>query len=457
MRLTFRAYPYIVASLFLCGCNRVPPPDGCSVSSIIDNRIQKQVCWNKKSCEPVKQAICRMLNQELTADSAVQVALLNNPEVQAIFAEIGIAHADLIEAGLLRNPIFDAYVRFPDQALSLNTQFSIAQSFLDIFLVPLKKKVAAAELEQTKLRVADKILNLSFDVQETFYAYVATQKKIFQLELLVEATDVANRLAILQRNQGNINDLELQVRSNDYLQAKIAFTESKTELVTLREKMNRLLGLSSNLCWKPMQNLPELPKNEVSCECLESVALSKRLDIGQARWELTRLSRMLRTKQWWSYADGKLGVSTEQEAEGFQETGPTLSIPLPFFNYGQGDRARLYALYNQNLNRLKTLEIAVRSEVRAARDQLVIRRKLIMDYQQQLLPLQEAILSTAGKLYNYMALSVYKLIGSKKQEIETQIRYTDAKLSYLRDQINLDRALGGNLQWALKEGACHEK
>ncbi|MFC2049374.1 TolC family protein [Chlamydiota bacterium] len=452
MKSIFRAlaFPYVVM-LALCGCSRVPPADDNCVTSFIDARIQKQAHWERHTCKATKEAICYLLGQELTVDSAVQIALLNNPEVQVIFDEIGIAHADLIEAGLFRNPIFDGYVRFPDKALALNTQFSIAQNFLDIFLVPLRKKVAAAELEQTKLRVADAILNLSFDVQETFYRYVATKEKLILLEVLVDATDVANRLAILQKKQGNINDLELQVRMNDYLQAKIDYTNNTAELIALREEMNRLLGLSTNACWCMTQNLPDIPKNDLPSDCLEAIALSKRLDIGAAKWEMERFFRMWRTKRWWAYADGTLGASTEQEAEGFQETGPTFFLPIPFFNYGQADRARIYALYDQSLNRLKALEIAVLSEVRSARDRLSIHRQLILDYQQQLLPLQESILSTSQRFYNYMALSVYKLIGSKKQEVEMQIKYRKALLDYWMTRVDLDRSLGGNLYWATFE------
>src|SRR5262249_1525084 len=150
----------------------------------------------------------------------------------------------------------------------------------------------------------------------------------------------------------------------------------------------------------------------------------KRLDIEAARWEMERLSRMWKTKRWWAYADGTLGISTEQEAENFRETGPAFTLPIPFFNYGQADRARIYSLYCQSIHRLKALEIAALSEVRSARGQLTIHREIIEEYQRQLLPLQEAIVSTSQRFYNFMALGVYKLIGAKKQEIEIEINYT---------------------------------
>ena len=41
------------------------------------------------------------------------MALLNNRELQALYAELGVAQADLVQAGLLSNPVFDGAVRLP--------------------------------------------------------------------------------------------------------------------------------------------------------------------------------------------------------------------------------------------------------------------------------------------------------------------------------------------------------
>ncbi len=443
---------FLLLIVVACGCGRALPPGDRCVTSILNERLGKTVYWNRGNCNApsVCQAISYLLGQELTVDSAVQIALLNNPEIQAIFDEIGIAHADLIEAGLFRNPLFEGYVRFPNQPLSINTQFSIAQTFLDIFLVPLRKKIAAAEYERIKLGVANEILELAFAVQKIFYRYVAVQKKVALLRLLADATDVANQLAILQRQRGNINDLEQQVHTNEYLEAKAEYTRGQIELVRLREDVNRLLGLSSfEICWCITEDLPNLPQEELPGDCLERIALSQRLDVVAARWELERLNRVWRTKQWWAYADGRLGASSEKDAEGFRVTGPAFSLPIPFFNYGQADRARVRALYAQNFNRLRTLEIAVLSEVRSARDRLIIQRQLVLEYRNQLLPLQELIVSTSQHFYNYMALGVYRLINSKKQEIRMGINYNMALLDYWITRVEVDRSLGGGLHYAI--------
>jgi cobalt-zinc-cadmium efflux system outer membrane protein len=251
---------------------------------------------------------------------------------------------------------------------------------------------------------------------------------------------------------------------NEYLESKVALAQSQVELIRLRERMNKLLGLSSSeLTWQIIDDLPALPEKEIPVECLDSVALSQRLDLGAARWEVVKIARMLGLKQWWAYTNIAAGISTEHEAEGFQETGPIFAGAIPIFNYGQADRARLYSMHRQSLEREKALEIEVLSEVRSARDQLYLNRDLVLTYQMELLPLQEQIVSMSQRFYNTMALSVYKLIDAKRQELQMQINCKLSLRNYWLSRVELDRALGGSLYlYNLKAGcnatesACYE-
>ncbi|MDO8142190.1 MAG: hypothetical protein Q6358_11880, partial [Candidatus Brocadiales bacterium] len=136
----------------LIGCASVPKEAGFpDVQKLIERRISQRVHWNQGRPEDaaVADAVRYMLQQELTVDEAVQIALLNNRSLQAIYEELGIAQADAVQAGLLRNPIFGAGFRFPDKTVgghrSTNTEFSVVQDFLDLLVLPLRKKVAAAQ------------------------------------------------------------------------------------------------------------------------------------------------------------------------------------------------------------------------------------------------------------------------------------------------------------------------
>jgi outer membrane protein, heavy metal efflux system len=102
--------------LFLTGCATFDQRAGFSdVSAAVEERSGKRVAWNlgtELDAEAAEE-VRRLLAGPLTADGAIQVALLNNRELQALYAELGVAQADVVQAGLLANPIFDGALFFP--------------------------------------------------------------------------------------------------------------------------------------------------------------------------------------------------------------------------------------------------------------------------------------------------------------------------------------------------------
>src|SRR6266550_474483 len=139
--------PFLLwGTVALAGCAHVDPnPAFADLANTVHLRTGKRVQWNRASAQDseAEAAIAALLARPLTADSAVQVALLNNHNLQATYEELGIAQADLVEAGLLRNPIFTFERRFPGQALEMD----LLKEFIDILLLPLRKRIAAAQFE----------------------------------------------------------------------------------------------------------------------------------------------------------------------------------------------------------------------------------------------------------------------------------------------------------------------
>ncbi|MDQ6654940.1 MAG: hypothetical protein M3Y80_03910, partial [Verrucomicrobiota bacterium] len=93
------------------------PASARNVQTSVGERIGKRVEWRKdaQADAEISQTVRTLLRGTITVERAVQIALLNNRELQATFEEIGIANADLTEAGLLKNPVFDMSARFPDR------------------------------------------------------------------------------------------------------------------------------------------------------------------------------------------------------------------------------------------------------------------------------------------------------------------------------------------------------
>src|SRR5713101_4389789 len=251
----------LIAPLLLIAAAQGQSTD--DVQSTIRQRTGKQVEWQKdvEANDQIRGAIHALLRRTLTADAAVQVALLNNRELQATFEEIGIAQADLVEAGLLKNPIFAGDARFPNRAPSgTDIEMAIAQEFFDLLVIPLRKKVATVQLMKTKLRVGDAILKLAAEVKTAFYELQAEQQLIGRLKVINETDAAAVELAQRQHEAGNINDLDLANQQATYSQSKLDVAETSTSIRSNREKLNRLMGTwGDDTAWKIADELPPLP------------------------------------------------------------------------------------------------------------------------------------------------------------------------------------------------------
>lgn len=446
----FYSFPLL---LFITGCASVPPIDNGCVSGIVRDRINNQVQWYQgfEPNDEIKKFIQCSIEKEMSVDAVIQVALLNNPQIQSIFEELGIAQASLVEAGLLSNPSFEIEIRYPHRVgLKTNIEYLITSSLLDIFLIPLRTKLAATEFEQTKLKVANAILSLAFEVRENYYELLAEKQKIVYIESVVGLLRINSEIVSKQARMGNVINLDFQLDQSRLLEAELQLGQARVFSIGLQERLNKLLGLKTDMCLRFSDNLfKEINDQEFDLCALESTALNNRLDLQVARFEVIRLSQMLGIKEWWTYSNLQGGVSGERDTDGTNLIGPGFSAQLPIFNYGQAARLKLLAQLRQAHNHIATLEIQILSEVREAYKFSMSYLEIINDYCKHLLPLQTNILTSSEALYNVMGLGIDQLLENKRRAITVQQDYLEIVKNYLIARVKLDRALGGYLSLCL--------
>lgn len=445
----FIPFAYLSLGFYIAGCAKVPVADDGHVSSLVASRINSQVEWYQGCCQEdqIQSIIQYLMGDELTANTAIQIALLNNPKIQAIFEEIGIARADLVEAGLLTNPSYEIEIRYPHiKGLHTNIEYLITSSLLDLFLIPLRTKLALTEFEQTKLKVSHEILNLAFDVRQTYYEWITENKKLQITQSIVELTSIHSEVVSKQFQAGNVYELNFQLAQSKFLDANLELQRSQAELIRLKEKLNRLLGFTEDICLIIPENISqELDLQGYDSCILESIALEKRLDVQIARFEITRLCQMLGLKNWWTYSNLKGGLAGEREPDGANFIGPGFAGEIPIFNYGQGARLSLFSQLRQAQDILAALEIQILSEVREAHKLLMNHLCIINDYHTLILPLQSEILESSEKLYNVMGLGIDKLLENKLEQLKANQNYMESFKKYLMAKVALDRVLDGYL------------
>jgi cobalt-zinc-cadmium efflux system outer membrane protein len=438
-----------VLLVFLSGCTTVAMDAGFDeVRGTVEERSARKIFWNNGT-ELDKEAadkVDSLLKTKLTADEAVQIALLNNRELQAVYSDLGVAQADLVQAGLLNNPIFEAAIKFPTSGGQANLELITVMNFLDVFYMPLRKRVAGTRFEEAKLRVTGAVLDFAAQARTAFYLHLANEQMLELRQTIVQAQNASLEVARRLNEAGNITDLDL-ARERALAEAgKLALRSAEIAVRQSREQLNNLMGLwGKNTEWQVDGRLPAIPGEAMQTDDIERLALSRSLNLSHARQRIVVAGEQLGfNKTTALIPELHLGPFGERN-EGAWEVGPVLEFPIPLFDQGQARVGRAAADLRRTQQEYYALAIRVRSTARAVRDRMEGLRDRALYYRDILLPLHERIVNESQLQYNAMQLGPIQLLRAKEQQIETAVVYIEALRDYWLAQVDIGQLLGGRL------------
>lgn len=440
------------ALALLAGCASTSPKEPFrDVSSAIAERSGHRLHWNQGTEDDAEaeRAVDAILSRELTVSGAVEVALLANPSLQAELEELAISQADLVQAGLLKNPSFTiGRTAWEMEHIDPNLFASVEQDFLDLLTLPLKKRVAATELERTKLEIGDHVLELAGQVREAFFTAQAAEQVAAMRRLVDDASKTSADLARRQHAAGNMSDLALSTELALSAQTSLDRRRAEGEAAVAREKLNKLMGAwGPRTRWKMGTRLPELPKEEVPLAHLESTAVAQRLDLGAARRNVQAMDYVLglaKTTRWVGAISFSVDAGRLRQSK-HVSFGPSVTLEIPLFDQRQAQIAKLEAYERQAQKQLEALAIDVRADVRSSRARVETARGVVEDYAKTMVPLRENVVRYSQEQYDAMLLGVYQLIQAKQAEFDAYRAYIEALRDYWIARSDLERAVGGRL------------
>lgn len=434
--------------LLITGCASMPREAGfADVQQQVAKRLDQKVQWTREATqeEAVAQAVRMLLQDDLTMDEAVQIALLNNRALQAEYERLGIAQADFVQAGLLSNPVFSAEIL--NSSIGTERAFSVVEDFLNIFTLSARQRLAANAFEQVKAQVAEQVLKLAGEVRSTYYTVSGNEQAIELLRTVVGATEVSAQLAQRQAHAGTLNRLNQNLQQTLYAQALLDLAREETELDGHREQLNRLMGLwGSDVAWQVPRRLAEPPATLPPLERLESRAIEERLDLVAAKKESDALAMTLDTSSRYRFLSlFGIGFTVQRSSDGEAVQGPRLEFGLPLFDQGQAKIALLQSQLRAAQQRMHGLAVDIRSQVRAARNRWVAKHDQLKYQREVLLPLYERVLQETQLRYNGMLVGVYDLLLAKNNQINAARAYIQTLRDYWISQADLEQTLGMRL------------
>ena len=433
----------------LSGCTWFSPDAGMGVvATIAQQELNKDAAAirSPEEAEAAAATVRRLLNRPLTADAAVQIALLNNRGLQAAYDELAIADAERVGQGLPPNPTFSW--RRIQAGAALESEMQLVTNIIALATMPARSEIAAECFHQAQLRAAQETLRVAHDARRAYYRAVAARELVPFLTESQSAAETATKMAERLRATGAMNKLD-QAREQVFhadLTAQLATARQRE--ASEREALIRALGLwGANLDFKLPNALPAVPRRIQTWAGIEVDAITRRIDLQIARIELDLLAKsygLAQATRFINILDGGYADKLEKRAdERNLMRGFDVRLQIPIFDFGEVRVRQAEATYMQAVNRLLERAVNVRSEARDAYRVYRSTYDIAGHYQREVLPLRKIISDETLLRYNAMLIDVFSLLAEARQRIGATITAIEAKRDFWLATVDLKAAIAG--------------
>lgn len=435
-----------MAALTLAGCATFSQDGGMdTVSAMTKERTGQQVQFSKTGTptEALDKSVNELLGKPLTPDTAVQVALLNNKGLQASFAELGIAEADLVQAGRMRNPSFSfGRMRTGDD---VEIERGIMFDLVGLLTIPIRSGIEQRRFEQAKLQTASEAVRLAAQTRKAYFNAVAAQQTVQYMKQVGTAAEASVELAKRMAQVGNFSKLDQAREQAFYADTTAQIARAQHNATVARERLARLMGAwGKHMAFQLPDRLPDLPKEPNAVQDMESQAMLQRLDIQMAKrgaestakaLGLTKASRFINVFD--------VGYVNKSETGAPRGNGYEVELELPLFDWSGAKVARAEAIYMQSVHRTADTAIRARSEVREAYSAYRTTYDLARHYRDEVVPLRKKISDEMLLRYNGMLASVFELLTDARTQISSVNAAIEAQRDYWLSETDLQAAING--------------
>ncbi|HEX9185154.1 MAG TPA: TolC family protein [Burkholderiales bacterium] len=434
----------LAAIALLTGCVSFTDDGGFgSVEKAVADRGVQGAKWVRAEDEAdsVAARVQELLAGPLSADNAVRIALLNNPALQARYAELGIAEADLVQASRWSGPTLSfARLRRGDE---IEREASVFFDVLGLISIPLSTKAQGQRFEAAKHRAAEETLRLALDTRKAWVGAVAAQQAELYLQDVKEAAEASAELARRMAEVGNWPRLTQAREQAFYADATAQLARARQGQVAARERLTRLMGLwGGQAAFTLPERLPEPPATVKESLELEAQALRQRLDVQAARRDAAGLAASLKLTRVTRYVNLiEVGALRNSEAGAETQRGWELELRIPIFDFGGARVARAEHEYMQAVNRATDTAVRARSEVREAYGAYRTAHDLARHYRDEIVPLRKRISEEMLLRYNGMLSSVFELLADVRETVASVNAYVESQRDFWQADADLQMAL----------------
>jgi len=384
----------------------------------------------------------------LDADTAVRTALVRNRSLRASLERIAVARADLVQAGLLPNPVLSVALGFPIDGGGgpVTVGAGVTQSLIALWLRGDRMRAADLELEREILSVSHEALRLVRDVRAAHLRIVHAE---LELDLLGDEESLLDRLVGLvdaRREAGeasliDVNRVALQRRA---LHATRIDAERRRDAERLA--LLALIGrIDAPIDWPVVADERlhgMLPTEPELIELLDA----RRLDVLAARTHADALAVAAGLAARQRFAGGAgIGAGYDRDDDGRQHLGPAIALEVPIFDTNEASSARAAALHRQALQEAQAVRDRAIGELRLALADAHRLEALRRWCESDLIPAADAQMELVQRVIDAGEVDATALIEAQRERNDARVRLNRIVLDAGLRRLDIEQAVGGGL------------
>lgn len=446
-------------SLLLAACASFSPDGGAHVATEAARReFGKDVVALRSEADDAfaKSRVERLLKRPLTADAAVEIALLNNRGLQAAFNRLGVAEAIMTREKLPPNPTF-AFSRLAGP-LGSEMEGAVVANILALATLPARAEIADDKFRAAQFEAAAETLRLGYAARRAFLRAVAARELA---ESIGEASRSADAVAATARRLGETGAMSRLDQAKDQLSsAEVSTRLASARLLASneRERLARVLGLWGKeldfLLPNALSAPPQRPRN---LPHVEEEAVGRRIDLKVAHAELRALAKTLGLIEATRFVNlfqlsGGAKIKTESllnpesgltENTRFRFAGGAAALEIPIFDFGETRVREGEQAWRGAVNTLTQKAIEARSQARQSYRTYRYAHEIAQFRKREILALQTIVSEEMLRRYDGMLVDVFPLLENARKRALLEATAIEAKRDYWLSDVDLRAAISG--------------
>lgn len=447
------------ASLLLAACASFSPDGGTHVATEAARReFGKDFVALRSEADDAfaKSRVAFLLKHPLGADSAVEIALLNNRGLQAAFNRLGVAEAIMTREKLPPNPTI-AFSRLAGP-LGYEMEGAVVANILALATLPARAEIADDRFRAAQYDAAAETLRVGYEARRAFLRAVAARELAGSIG---EASRSADAVAATARRLGETGAMNRLDQAKDQLSsAEVATRLASARLLASneRERLARALGLwGTQLDFVLPNALSAPPQRPRNLPHVEEEAVGRRIDLKAAHAELQALAKTLSLIEATRFVNlfqlsGGAMIKSESpinpetglsETTRFRFAGGAAALEIPIFDFGETRVREGEQSWRGAVNALVQKAVEARSHARQAYRTYRYAHEIAQFRKREILALQTIISEETLRRYNGMLVDVFPLLENARKRALLEAAAIEAKRDYWLGETDLRAAISG--------------